>query len=200
MTRRRNRGQTLLEFTFVGIPMIFTLISIFEISRGMWIYHTLAYSVKVGVRYASVHGLNCGPSLNDPQNPNNCLVTMGAKTMSPADCNVISGVTPSPGPPPSVATAIWCAGVGLDPSTTTLTFTDNFGTTNCALNACPATTWPTPGSAAVNNKGANNVGSSISIQIQTPFKSMIAMFWPGAKPVSFAVANLPASSSDLMQF
>ena len=32
--------------TLVGIPIIFTLICVFEISRGMWIYHTLAYAVN----------------------------------------------------------------------------------------------------------------------------------------------------------
>src|SRR5690242_13216787 len=49
-------GQSLVEFTFVGIPMIFVLIGTFEISRGMWMYHTLAHAVRDGVRYASVHG------------------------------------------------------------------------------------------------------------------------------------------------
>ena len=57
--RRSRAGQAMVEFTFVGIPLMFTLISIFEVSRGMWIYHTLAYSVKNGVRFASVHGINC---------------------------------------------------------------------------------------------------------------------------------------------
>ena len=51
-----RRGQSLLEFTLVGIPMIFVLISIFEIARGMWIYHTLAYAVKEATRLAIVKG------------------------------------------------------------------------------------------------------------------------------------------------
>ena len=41
--RNRERGTTLLEFTLVGIPLIFLLISTVEISRGMWQYHTLAH-------------------------------------------------------------------------------------------------------------------------------------------------------------
>ena len=53
---------------------MFALISIFEVSRGMWIYHTLAYSVKNGIRYASVHGIDC---FNTANNPNDCLVEMG---------------------------------------------------------------------------------------------------------------------------
>ena len=39
--RSRCGGQSLVEFTLVGIPLIFVLISVFEISRGMWMYHTL---------------------------------------------------------------------------------------------------------------------------------------------------------------
>ena len=49
----------MLEFTLVGIPSLFLLISIFEISRGMWTYHTLTRAVNVGVRYASLHGQGC---------------------------------------------------------------------------------------------------------------------------------------------
>ena len=90
-----------MEFTFVGIPIIFVLISIFEVSRGMWIYHTLAYSVKVGVRYASVHGINCiGSTVNSTlQNPNDCAVNMGA-------CPTLQG---------TIAYVIRQAAVGLDP-------------------------------------------------------------------------------------
>lgn len=48
----------MLEFTFVGIPLIFVLISVEEMARGMWVYHTLAYAVKEGTRYTIVHGQN----------------------------------------------------------------------------------------------------------------------------------------------
>jgi Flp pilus assembly protein TadG len=57
--RKRRRGSTLVEFTLVGIPMMFVVISIFEMSRGMWNYHTLNQAVKVGTRYASLHGQEC---------------------------------------------------------------------------------------------------------------------------------------------
>jgi len=49
----------MIEFTLVGIPMIFLLISIFEISRAMWNYHTLAFAIREGTRYAAVHGSGC---------------------------------------------------------------------------------------------------------------------------------------------
>lgn len=83
--------------TFVGIPLILTLVSIFEISRGMWIYSTLAYAVKDGVRYASVHGVNC---INNPPGvTNSCEIHIS-----------------------DVAATIQNAGVGLDPATTVVTF------------------------------------------------------------------------------
>lgn len=198
-----RRGQTLIEFTLVGIPLIFVLVSVFEISRGMWIYHTAAYSVKVGVRYASVHGINCGPSSLLPV-LNTCQVKMGPASLKPADC---AYETSAPATPPTIATVIWCASVGLDPNATQLIFTDSSGISSapCALTACPGTVWPT-------DKTQNQLGFPISIQILTPFNSMLAMLWPGGKPVSFASKTacgaggqkaqfcLPASSWDTIKF
>lgn len=66
--RKRTAGSTILEFTLVGIPLIFLLISIFEISRGMWVYHTLAAAINTGARYASLHGQGCS------QNGYNCAI------------------------------------------------------------------------------------------------------------------------------
>ena len=173
--RRSRAGQTMVEFTFVGIPLLFTLISIFEVSRGMWIYHTLAYSVKNGVRSASVHGTNCA---NGPNNPNNCLVNIGPYTTVGTITYVIAQ-----------------AGVGLDPAKTELVFTDASGTaTPCTLNACTGGPWPP------NTIGVNDVGKPIQIDIRTPFISAIAMFWPGAAPLSFASGTLGASSQDYIQF
>src|SRR5215467_11012301 len=55
---RNRRGNAILEFTLVGIPLIFVLISVVEVARGMWVYHSLAYAVKEGVRYTIVNGQN----------------------------------------------------------------------------------------------------------------------------------------------
>jgi len=123
--RSRQRGNSLIEFTLVGIPMIFLLISTFEMARGMWIYHTLVNAAKVGTRYASVHGQLCGTS------PNNCLVTVA-----------------------QVAAQVQNAGVGLDPTQLNLTFTTQ-GTTGvvCTLNNCLTNhaTCPDPAGNAVGN-------------------------------------------------
>jgi len=56
MKQLQRKGQSLVEFTLVCIPLIFILISIFELARFMWCYHTLAFAVERGARYAVVHG------------------------------------------------------------------------------------------------------------------------------------------------
>ena len=56
---RHNRGSAMIEFTLIGIPLMFTLMSIFEIARGMWYYETLNHTVKETARYLIVRGQNC---------------------------------------------------------------------------------------------------------------------------------------------
>ena len=56
MRQPLRKGQTLVEFALVCIPLIFILISIVELSRFMWSYHTLAFAVERGARYVVVHG------------------------------------------------------------------------------------------------------------------------------------------------
>ena len=67
MRRKRSGehgGSTFLEFVLVGVPVIFVMFSTFEMARGMWSYHSLAYAVREGTRYAIVHGASCS---TDPQ-------------------------------------------------------------------------------------------------------------------------------------
>ena len=85
--RQRERGNALIEMTLIGIPLVFVLISIFEMARGMWVYHTLAYALKEGTRFTIVHGENCSLA------PNSCAQTVGG-----------------------IAARIRDAGIGLDPS------------------------------------------------------------------------------------
>jgi hypothetical protein len=179
MTRRRNPergGSSLFEFVMVGIPIVFVLLSTFEIARGMWTYQTLGYSVKRGVRYAIVHGFNCG------QPGNNCRVTIG-----------------------QIASVIQSASLGLDTRRMNLTFTPNSGAAvTCTMSPMPPATdgdclsnttlWPA--------NGANSPGMTVTINATYPFNSMISMFWPGARggAMQFATVNFGASSNDLMQF
>ena len=181
------RGSSTIEMALVGIPIVFTLISIFEMSRGMWMYHTLAYSVKVGVRLASVHGENC---INNPPGvTNNC-----PKFIS------------------DIAGAIKDAAVGLDPATTLLTFNASGDTKQCYLGSSSVTSVTTPLGTAVgclsltttqwppSTNSENQVGKSVRIDVRTRFRSALAMVFPGAHSVSFAEADLGATSQDYVQF
>ena len=125
LPRVGRRGNSVLEFTLVGIPMIFLLISTFEMARGMWIYHTLVNSVKVGARYASVHGQLCATS------PNTCTVTMA-----------------------QVAAQVQNGGIGLDPTQLSLTFTtQGVAPVSCILSNCLSNSsgWPDPTGYSVGN-------------------------------------------------
>jgi hypothetical protein len=169
--RQESRGATMIEMVMVGIPMIFMLICIFEISRGMWVYTTEAFAAKEGVRYAIVHGVDCQPTA---YNTNNCASKIG-----------------------DVAWIVWQAGVGLDPATTQLIFTSADGTvTTCFLSACLSKTdwWPP------QTLLGNAVGSTLRIDISTPFRSALGMFWPGSSPVPFSPVSFGASSTDYIQF
>lgn len=124
--RRRRRGNALIEFTLVGVPVIFLLISTFEMARGMWIYHTLVNAVKQGARYASVHGQLCATS------PNTCTIKIA-----------------------DVAGQIQNAGVGLTPAQLSLTLsTQGGGTVVCTLDNCLTNTtapYPDPAGNGVGN-------------------------------------------------
>jgi hypothetical protein len=168
---RRSGGNSLLEFTLVGIPIIFVLISTFQMSFAMWLYHTLAFAAREGTRYSIVHGINC--SLN-----------------SNTYCITVS----------TIATVINNAAPGLDPNQMTVTLTPSQGSAiNDTLanlmssSTYSATTWPP--------SGANAVGAPVQISVVYPFNSAISMFWPGTKPIGpRGRIYLPASSTDLIQF
>jgi Flp pilus assembly protein TadG len=67
--RKGNRGNAIIEFTLVAIPLIFIQISIVEICRAMWDYHSLAQAVKVASRSVATHGAGCAGL--------GCAVTVG---------------------------------------------------------------------------------------------------------------------------
>lgn len=172
MSRRNQsrKGSALVEFTLVGIPLIFVLISVFEVARGMWIYHTLAYAVTEGTRYAAVHGLNCSVS------PNSCATT-------------ISGI----------AGTIESAGVGLLPDQLSLTFTPNSGTAiSCVLQDClngtqASTPWP-PASA---NVPGMDIVISATYPFSSAIALFWPGAGPG---VVFPTFQLPATSRERIQF
>jgi len=193
MTPQRQRGATTIEMAFVGIPLIFILISIFEISRGMWMYNTASTAVREGLRFASVHGKNCVH--NPPSVSNTCDVTAN-DVVKVIRLGVGNNLTNSLNYGPTGAGA-----AGLVPATTIVTFTSKTVTFNCPLDGTSGgearcgQTWP-PSTPV----GENDVKNTITISIKAPFRSALAMFWPGSRPMQFGATNLWASSSDTVQF
>ena len=164
--KRSCAGSTMLEFTLVAIPMIFVLISTFEIARGMWMYVTLANAIKEGTRFTIVKGSDCGIA------PNACSAKIS-----------------------DIAGRIHSMGVGLISTDLNLSFVSDTGTVSCSLDSCLTqdTVWPPAGDDAK--------GQQIQIHGVYPFRSAIAMFWPGSgKPQSFGKINLNATSQDVIQF
>jgi len=70
----RRRGSALLEFTFVGVPVVFLTISIVTAAIGAWQFTTMEYAIQVTNRYISTHGRGCS------QNGNSCTLTLGQVT------------------------------------------------------------------------------------------------------------------------
>ncbi|HLK47448.1 MAG TPA: TadE family protein [Bryobacteraceae bacterium] len=167
---QRQRGDALVEFTLVGIPLIFALISIFEISRGMWIYHSLAYAVTEGTRYAIVHGENCTIQ------PNSCQTTIAG----------IAGV-------------IQYAGVGLLSDQLSLTFTSKAGSVgpcllkDCLIQAAYTSTWP-PANA---NLPGMDVTISAKYPFSSAIAMFWPGTGPG---LVFPTVNLPATATERIQF
>ncbi len=164
----------MIEFTLVGLPTFFVLISIFEISRGMWTYHTLASAVKEGTRFAIVHGEDCDPT---PGLSNNCPSTVA-----------------------DVVKRISQMGTGLVPSelSVTLNYADAAlgAPVVCSpISACFSNTtrWPVqPGSKR---------GMELIITGTYPFRSAITVLFPGPGGFTmFKPAIFPATSREMVQF
>ena len=58
---RDESGQSLVEFAMMFVTFMFVLAGIFDFSRGIYYYNSLAEAARAGVRYAIVHGENASP-------------------------------------------------------------------------------------------------------------------------------------------
>lgn len=180
MRRRSQRGATTVEFALVGIPVIFILISIFEMARGMWLYETVAHAVREGARYAAVHGQDCVTT------PNAC----------DAKISDIAGV-------------IQNAGVGLDRSQLQVTVSIAGGSTSfvsdgpSSLNTLLSDSSDFSGwlfGTSPNQTVITGAGNDVVVFASYPFRSALALLWPGARPVNFATVNLAAVSRERIMF
>ena len=160
INRGRMRGSALLEFTLVGITLMFVWISIEEMARGMWNYHTLQYATKLTASYASVHGATCSTS------PNTCSVNVS-----------------------DVVGVFKKAAIGIPMSKVVLTLTTASGAattcnpvSTCSTNAKWSTMWPPSASSD------NAVAKDIYVRADYTFNTALALFVPGKGKVAFGSA------------
>lgn len=177
--RGRRRGSAVIEFTLVGIPVIFLLISVFEMSRGMWLYHTMASTVREGTRYAVAHGNSCNIY------PNSCASKIK-----------------------DIAGRMQKYAIGLPAAQIeNVSFISATRTITCAtLASCLGSTgsggtyWPAGAPGSTIDLGGNR-RVPIEIKAQYRFVSALSMFWPGAGVVQrFGTKVFPASSRELIQY
>lgn len=118
--RRQQRGSSTLEFSLVGVPLIFILISVANMSFGMMTLHTMQEAVEQGARFVITHGATCSSGNNT------CGATVGGIY------DVIAASAP-----------------GISPSSLTINLITNAGVaTLCdASHACHGLTTPWPPSS-----------------------------------------------------
>jgi Flp pilus assembly protein TadG len=178
LKRKRIRGTAMMEFVMVGIPLIFVVISIEEMARGMWQYHTLQYAVKIANSYAAVHGATCATS------PNSCTVNVS---------NVVNVFSTN------------AIGVPMTNVAVTLTSENNSATCSQVSTCSTSSSWNTQWPPATN--GDNAVGNWIKFRADYTFSTALAMFWPGAgAPITFGSTagagkfDFPGYSYQFIQF
>jgi Flp pilus assembly protein TadG len=141
-TTTKRRGFALVEFTLVGIPLMFLTISIIEASIAMWQYHSMMYANEVVARYAAMHGKGC------TQNGNTCTITVGTLA------KMIANQAPS-----------------LDTSKLDVTLYSNSGNTPCApITACYSSNTQFPSNT--DNAVGNDVKFVASYPIYNPMPLM----------------------------
>jgi Flp pilus assembly protein TadG len=121
--KRARAGNSCIEFTLVGIPTIFIVISTMEMARGMWAYNSLGHTAREAARFASRKGENCASA------PNDCSASVA---------DIVDR---------SRATAF-----GIPPNELNVSLTSVAGTTACApVNACAEdeSMWPPAAGNAV---------------------------------------------------
>ena len=55
-----RRGATVIEFAFVFVLFLATVVGMMDMGRAVWAYNTLAFATREGARYAIVHGTDSG--------------------------------------------------------------------------------------------------------------------------------------------
>jgi Flp pilus assembly protein TadG len=172
MCLKSRSGSVLFEFAVAGIPILLLIISVIEISRGMWTYSTLEFAVTEASRLVSVHAVDCGVH-------NNCTVTVSniAAQISGASQNLDSDLMNV-----TLSSALSAGGSATTVVTCTLT--------SCGLNGNQFPTSP-----------ASTAGSDVIVTATYPFQSPLTMFFPGlTNPTAPITITLSATSREPILF
>ena len=127
----------MLEFAFVGVPMLMVTISAVFIAMEMWQYSCLCYATEETARYITMHGVGC------TTNGNTCGITVG-----------------------TIMTYFENQALGLNPNQVNLSLTDTSGTTACNPYAhCETSTAQFPASTA--NSVGNDITLKATYPVNT---------------------------------
>jgi hypothetical protein len=117
--KRKRLGNAALETGLIVLPMMLVILATTELTRGMWMYHTVTTAIKTGTRSATFHGSDCVAAAAT------CADTVA-----------------------SVASTVQTSGIGLDAGSLQLTLiTDGTSYACGSLTQClsDTTQWPPAG-------------------------------------------------------
>jgi len=135
---RSRRGSSLVEFTLVGVPILFLSTAVFEASLAMWQYYTMQHAIETADRYVATHGRGC------TQNGNTCSLTVG-----------------------NVASMIAYQAIAVDPTKMNVSLISATATTTCnPLNTCFSSTTQFPSST--DNGVNQDVTITATVSITNP--------------------------------
>jgi len=91
---QEESGQSVIEFTLMVTSFMLLLAGIFDFSRGIFYYNSLAEAARAGVRYAIVHGENASPAAGPCTSGSSCSCDDGfASNASAIRTTVLSRTT-----------------------------------------------------------------------------------------------------------
>jgi len=178
--RSRERGNQTLEFTIIGIPLIFLIFSIANMCLSMLTMHTLQEAVEQGARYVATRGSDCSSGTNT------CTVTV--QQIAGVVTAMASGISASNlkvtlTPAADTANAITC-----NPVTTCLS------SCSASCNSSRTITWPT------STNSDNSPGKDIIVSADVSLTAPMFMYWPGSAPQRISSTSFHAYSRQRLMF
>ena len=83
-----TRGNTIIEFALSALMLLLLIFGIFEMSRMLLVYNTVANAARAGDRYAIVHGEDSAATINQIQTVVRNYLSAAPMSASNATINV----------------------------------------------------------------------------------------------------------------